>query len=105
MARKILGQAFPGAGQLIDLYTVPEEKDATISTVVVCNLGDRPADFRISVAVAGAADEYKQYLWYDVVIPVHDTFAATIGITLAETDVMRCLSSGLVSFNVFGDES
>ena len=106
MARKILGQAYPGPGQLIDLYTVPGGKSATGSSVVACNQGTTEASFRIAVAKAGASGTSKQYLYYDTPISARDSFIATIGFTLSETDVLRCYSAtGLVSFNVFGDES
>ena len=106
MARKILGQSYPAAGLLVDLYTVPAEKSATGSSVVICNQGAWSGCFRVSAAKAGAADERKQYLYRDVTLAPYDSFVATIGPTLAETDVLRVYSaSGLLSFTLFGDES
>ena len=61
--------------------------------------------FRLSVAVAGAVDASKQYLYYDVAIPAYNSFAATVGLTLGAGDVLRgYASSASVSFNVFGVE-
>jgi len=58
------------------------------------------------VAVAGAALATKQYLYYDVAIGGNDTFMATIGITLATTDVVRVYATlATLSFNLFGIET
>ena len=99
---KVLAQSIPSV--LTDVYTAPQG-GAVVSTVVVCNQSGA-AKFRISIAVAGAADDTKQYLYYDVDISANRTFTATIGITLAATDVIRVYSdTGTVSFNIFGVEN
>lgn len=103
--RQTLGQSKPAATTLTALYTVPAGKQATVSSVTCCNQSTSNDTLRISVAVAGAADATKQYLFYDLPIPANDTFTLTIGITLAATDILRCYSgSGNVSFNAFGIE-
>ena len=102
---KVLGQVTPGAGTLTTLYTVPAVTSSTLSTLLAANRSSLPTNFRVSVAVAGAADEAKQYLYYDVPLAANDTFAATLGVTLATTDLVRVRSSnGQVSFNLFGVE-
>lgn len=101
---KVLAQVIPLAGVLTDAYT--PSKPATISTMLVCNQSPTlSAKFRISIAIAGAVDNPKQYLYYDAILGTNKTFAATIGITLAATDVIRVLSDiDTVSFNAFGVE-
>ena|SRR5437773_8328020 len=100
---KVLGQSFPVAGILTDAYTVPAATQAVVSTIVVCNQGASVAKFRISVAVAGAADAPSQYLRYDVPVAGNDGFDITIGVTLGATDVIRVYSdTGSVSFNIVG---
>ena len=102
---KVLNQLTPGAGLLIDTYTVPAVVSAVISSVVVCNQSANPTTFRISVAIAGAGDSTKQYLYYDTPINGNSVLTITLGITLATLDVVRTYSaSGNVSFNVFGAE-
>lgn len=102
---KILAQTKPSAATLTDSYTVPAATSATISTITVTNQSATSTSFRISVAAAGAADTAKQYLYYDVPIAGNDTFATTIGITLATTDVLRVYNTlATLSFNVFGVE-
>ena len=103
---KVLGQLNPSASTLTALYTVPASTSTTVSTIVVCNrnsTGD--IRFRISVAVAGATDDPKQYLFYDVRLDDRESFTATIGITLAATDVVRVYADDAnVAFNLFGAE-
>lgn len=106
VAQKVLGQSKPLAATLTDLYTVPALTEATASTIIVCNQSAVATSFRVSVAPAGAADADSQYLWYDVAIPGNDTFAATCGITLATTDVVRVYNTlATLSFSLFGMET
>jgi hypothetical protein len=102
---KVLAQTNPGAASLTDSYTVPGATHAVISSVVVCNRSATATSFRVSVAVAGAGDDNKQYLYYDVAINGNDTFVATLGITLGAADVIRVYATlATLSFNIFGDE-
>ena len=90
--RKVLGQIALPATTLTPLYTVPSLAEAVVSTLYVCNRGDYMV-FRLSVAVAGEADNPKQYLYYDIPIPANETLAATVGITMAATDEIRGYAS------------
>lgn len=102
---KILGQAALSSAVLTDVYTVPASKSATISTITVCNRGTLPCTFRISVAIGGASDTNAQYIYYDQAVNAGDTYAITLGITLATTDKLRAYAStNSVSINVFGVE-
>lgn len=103
--RKVLGQSAPLAATLTDLYTVPASTSTVVSTITVCNRGTTNATFRIAVAPAGAADANAHYLYYNVTITGEDTFAATLGITLATTDKIRVYASTAnITFNAFGVE-
>lgn len=102
---KTLSQTAPGAATLTDSYTVPGATSAIVSSILVCNRSAVATSFRVSVAVAGAADATKQYLYYDVALPGNDTFLATLGLTLAATDVVRVYATlATVTFNIFGSE-
>lgn len=102
---KVLGQAIPAAGVLAALYTVPGARQAIVSSLVVCNQRAAPSTFRLSAAIAGAADTLSQYTHFDTPIQANDTLAITLGATLAATDVLRVQSAnGAVSFTAFGDE-
>lgn len=104
---KILGQSSPTATTLTAVYTAPAGKQTVISSIGVCNTSTTSTDtFRISIAPGGAGDATTQYIYRDVAISAKDTFMSTIGITLAETDVVRVYSSnGTCTFSVFGVES
>ena len=103
---KTLGQLNPAATTLTTLYTVPAATSTVIASLIVCNSGNTPTTFRVSIAVAAAADNIKQYIYYDVVINPNDTFIATIGVTLATTDLIRAYAGNAnLSFSVFGVEA
>ena len=102
---QVLGQLNPSATTLSTLYTVPSSTQTTVSSLVVCNQDASDATFRVSVRVAGAGDDPKQYLLYDCPIRGNDTYIATIGMTLDTTDVVSVYaSSASFSFNLFGVE-
>jgi hypothetical protein len=102
---KVLGQSFPNGGILTDLYIVPGVKSTIISSIIFCNQNSQQALVRVSIAVVGAVDARKQYIYWDLPLAANDTFIATIGITLGKTDEVRVQSDlGFVSFNLFGAE-
>ena len=102
---KVLGQLNPSATTLDDLYVVPAATNIVSSSIVVCNTGGTDTTFRISIAIVGAADNIKQYIYYDVPISAKDTFIATIGITLEATDKIRVYAGNAnLTFNLFGTE-
>lgn len=104
-AYKVLGQSAPLATTLTDIYTVPAATQAIVSTITVCNQSGTATSFRISVAPAGAADATSQYIYYDVAIAGNDTFAATLGVSLATTDKIRVYATlATLSFTVTGVE-
>lgn len=102
---KTLGQSAPSATTNTDLYTVGASKAAVCSSLVVCNRAATTGTFRVAVRVAGAVIANKQYLYYDAELAANSTLTATIGITLATTDVVTVYASSTdFSFNLFGSE-
>lgn len=102
---KVLAQSNPAATTLTDIYTVPGATSTILSSIVVCNQSGSSKTFRISVAVAGAGDDPKHYLYYDTSINANDTLTATLGITLAASTVVRVYASTTdLSFSLFGVE-
>jgi hypothetical protein len=102
---KILGQSSPSATTETTLYTVPSAKSAVASSISICNRGSGQTTFRVSISQGGSATANKDYLYYDVLLAGNDTFIATIGITLATTDVVRVYSGNTsLSFQLFGTE-
>ena len=93
------------ATTLTDVYTVPALKMAVVSTLVVCTRNAGAILYRLSIAVAGAADATKQYLCYDVTLAGNMSESWTIGVTLGAGDVVRARSdTANVSVNVFKAE-
>ena len=102
---KCLGQSNPSAATPTDLYTVPGSTSTVASSLVIANRSATATSFRVSVRVAGAGADNKQYLYYDVAIGGNDTFVATLGLTLAATDVVTIYATlATLSFNLFGSE-
>ena len=105
IAYKVLGQTNPSANVATTLYTVPSANSAIISTVSICNQAATATTFRLAVRPAGETLEPKHYLNYDTSLPGNDSITVTIGMTLAQTDVVTVYAgSATVSFNAFGNE-
>jgi len=103
--RKVLGQLAPAAATPTTLYAVPAATSTVCSTLVVANRGVA-ATFRVAVRPAGAALANAHYLYFDVALQAGDSFAATIGLTLAATDVVTVYASTAdLSFSLFGEET
>ncbi len=103
---KILGQLFPANTTLADIYTAPALTNTTVASLIITNTTGNARTFRISIAIGGAADNNKQYLYYDLPIDANDTFIATIGVTLSAGDKIRVKSDlgNTLAFNVVGIE-
>lgn len=100
---KVLGQSQPPAGILTDIYTAIAQ--GSVSTISICNTSPYDALFRLSIAIGGAADDFKQYIHYDAKLKGNKTLTVTIGISFAIGTVIRGYSDiGTVSFNIFGVE-
>jgi hypothetical protein len=103
---KVLGQSNPSAATLTTLYTVPAATSAVASSIVVCNRSATATSFRVAVRPLGAGIANEHYIYYDVAIPGNDTFIATIGITLATTDVVSVYATlATLSFSLYGQEN
>tara|TARA_R100001244_G_scaffold3996_1_gene5222 strand:- start:360 stop:689 length:330 start_codon:yes stop_codon:yes gene_type:complete len=103
---KVLGQADTAATTVTTLYTVPNLTQTTISSFVACNRTGSAITFRLSVHVAGASADDKQYLFYDKSVAANDTLTVVIGMTLGQTDVLKVYASAVnMSFNLFGVET
>jgi len=105
-ALKVLGQSAPGAASLTTLYTVPGATTTAVSSITVCNRSATATSFRVAIRPAGAAISNEMYLYYDVTIAGNDTFIATVGVSLATTDIVSCYATlATLSFQIFGQEN
>lgn len=104
-AYKVLGQSAPLATTLTTLYTVPSGKQAVVSTVQICNRSSSSRTFRIAVRPAGATVSNEHYQYYDSSLDANSSVSITIGMTLAETDVISVYGSTAdLSFTAYGSE-
>lgn len=100
---QVLGQSFPNPTTLTTLYTVPSATSSMVSSIMICNQGPEEDWFNISVAIGGSADSPKQYIYSQLYLDANDTFIATVGVSMAASDVLRCYSTnGYCSFSAFG---
>lgn len=102
---KVLGQSNPAATTATTLYTVPASTQAVVSTIVVANLANTSATFRIACRVNGATLANSQYIAYDVSVGANDSTALTLGVTLGAADVITVYASTAnLTFTAFGSE-
>lgn len=103
---KVLGQADVSATTTTTLYTVPDLTQTTVSSLVICNRGGSGITFRVSIHVAGAGADDKQFIFFDEDLAATTSRTVVIGICLAQTDVVKVYASAAnVSFNLFGVET
>lgn len=98
--RLIAAQGSPAATVETDLYTIPASSSFT-GYAIVCNRGGITT-FRVSVSLAGAATEDKDYLVYDKILNANaaldtKTFSAQAGAV-----VRVHAGTGDVSFTLTG---
>ena len=102
---KVLAQSAPSATTNTDVYTVGSGKQATVSTITVCNRSTTAATYRIAIRVAGATIANEDYIAYDAPIGSNDSITWTIGVTLGAADVVTVYASTAnLSVNIFGAE-
>jgi glucose-6-phosphate dehydrogenase assembly protein OpcA len=102
---KILGQSAPAATTNVDVYTVPANTQAVVSTIVVANRAATSAIYRIGLRPAGETLANKHYIAYDVTVGASDSTTLTLGIALSAGDVVTVYgSTENLSFNLLGSE-
>lgn len=101
---KKLGQVAAAAATDEDLYEVPADRTALISSLVVCNRG-AASSFRAAVVPAGESLDLVHYVAYDMPIDINDAKALRLGITMSTGDklVVRGTSANF-TFSAFGVE-
>ena len=85
---------------------MPDNTHTTVSSIVAANRTGSAITCRLSVHVAGASADDKQFLFYDKSVAANDSFSIVIGITLNQADVIKVRTSAVdMSFNIFGCET
>ncbi len=107
MAWKRLGAIFPDPQEMTLIYVCPPDRQATLSTLYVCNQG---LDTTFRVAVFDPEDPFDGvsgggFLYWDEEIRENESFPITTGITLQESfELWGWSGNGAVSFSAFGVE-
>ena len=104
-AIKVLGQLDVSATTTTTLYTVPDLAQTTVSSLVICNRGSSGITFRVSVHVAGAGADDKQFIFYNEALAATTTRTVVIGMCLNQATQLSHSSAADVSFNMFGVET
>jgi hypothetical protein len=100
---KCLGQSYPDANTLTDIFTVPDGCTATLQAMSIANGTSSSDTYSWSVAIGGQEDEPWQYVHSNILIDANNSFIVSPGITLAPGDVVRVISqNGNCVFNLFG---
>ena len=103
---KILGQLNPSAATDEDLYVVPANTTAVISSITVCETGAGNPAIRIAMRPKGAAVETVHYIVYDKVMAANQFLVINGGFTLGQGDIVMVRSSTTaVAFSLFGVET
>jgi hypothetical protein len=102
---RVLGQIQSVANTFQDVYAVPTNNSAIISSIQVCNQASTADIFRIAIRPGNAAISAKHYIAFNATVPPTDTVGLSLGMGLAEGDVVTVLANtSSVSFGVFGTE-
>jgi hypothetical protein len=102
---KVLGQSNPSATTNTNLYTVPAQKSAVLSSIVVTNQSGSSGSYRVAIRPNGEVLAAKHYIAYDRTIAGNATETHTIGVTMDAADIVTIYaSSATMSFNAFGVE-
>jgi hypothetical protein len=102
---RVLGQSAPSATTDTNLYTVPADTSAVISTIVVANRSVSDIAYRIAIRPNGATLANQHYIAYDITVGARDSTTLTLGITLSAADVVTVYASTAdSSFSIFGSE-
>lgn len=103
---KVLGQAALTAETNTDVYTVPANTEAVISTIVVCNRGDTANFYRLAVRPNGATLSNEHYITFNTPVEGSDSTSLTIGITVDAGDVITAYGGvgSSITISIFGSE-
>lgn len=101
-AYKVLGQVADASANNVTLVA-DQDGETIVSTIVVANRATAAKTFRIAVRPGGATLADAHYIAYDTSVSANDSITLTLGITLADNDIITVGSSDAnVTFSAFG---
>jgi hypothetical protein len=105
LSYKVLGQLNPAITTNANLYTVPAQTEAVVSSIVIVNQNVAAGTYRVAIRPNGANIEAKHYIAFDNAIAGKATETLAIGVTLDAADIITVFGSNAdFSFNAFGVE-
>lgn len=105
MALRILGQAAPVADTPTDVYTVPVDTTAVVSTMTLTNRSSNGTTVRAWARPGGAAAADAQAFLWDAPVGPFEALFLTVGLTLGAGDVITIETpGGGLSTALFGQE-
>lgn len=100
---KILGQVKPVSTTQTNLFEVPADYAAIISTINIANLSATPTSFRIHIGPTAASVTDTNAIFYDIPIAGNDTFQSTSGFTLEAGKFISVFATdATLVFSAFG---
>jgi hypothetical protein len=101
-AYKVLGQVADASANNVTLIA-DQNGETIVSTIVIVNREAAANTFRLAVRPGAATLADEHYLAYDTSIAANDSITLTLGITLADNDIITVgASDANVSFSAFG---
>ena len=101
-AYKVLGQVADASANNVTLIA-DQNGETIVSTIVVANREAAANTFRIAVRPGGATLANAHYIAYDTSVSANDSITLTLGITLADNDIITVgASDANVTFSAFG---
>ena len=101
-AYKVLGQVADASANNVPLVA-DQNGETIVSTIVIANREAATNTFRIAVRPGGATLANEHYLAFDSDVLANDSITLTLGITLADDDIITVgASDANVSFSAFG---
>ena len=101
-AYKVLGQVADASANNVTLVA-DQNGETIVSTIVVANREAAANTFRIAVRPGGATLANAHYIAYDTSVSANDSITLTLGITLADNDIITVgASDANVTFSAFG---
>jgi len=102
---KILGQVKPVSTTQTNVYQVPTDYAAIISTFNICNLSATPTSFRMHIGPTAASVTDTNAIFHDLPIAGNDTFQSTSGFTMeAGKFISVYATDATLVFSVYGQE-
>jgi hypothetical protein len=103
---KILGQAAPANTSNTSLVSTVASAARVVSSLVITNTSANAASARVFVRATGGTSDTTTAIVYDAPVAPYSTVAYTLGVTIANTDVIEVRSNvaNALTFSAFGSE-